>query len=194
MRATRAAAALALAGVLSSPFALWHVAAQEPASSTLLPGPGAALTMAKCSICHDITHVTRSRLSREEWEDNIKVMIARGMPIEPAETAVVVEYLATYYNRDKPPPAPDAVAASAPASTPAERYACVACHGTDKRIVGPSFREIAERYKGDAAAPAKLAAKVRDGGAGAWGAVPMPPHPQIPSGDLDAVIAWVLQQ
>ena len=165
----------------------------QDASPTLLPGPGAALTMAKCALCHDITHVTRTRLSRAEWDDNIKVMIARGMPIEPNEIPVVLDYLATYYNRDHPPPA---AAASAPAEAdaPAVRHGCVACHAVDKRTVGPSFREIAARYRGDSAAAAKLAAKVRDGGAGAWGQIPMPPHPQLAAADVDGLVAWVLQQ
>src|SRR6185503_14101039 len=91
-----------------------RLAAQQPEpSKTLLPGKGADLTMAKCAICHDITHVTRTRLSRAEWEDNIKVMIARGMPIEPQEIAIVVDYLATYYNRDTPPPAAEGTPAPA---------------------------------------------------------------------------------
>ena len=77
------AAAVATAALFSIGVAVAPVGAQEAApSKTLLPGKGADLTMQRCAICHDITHVTRSRLSRDEWDDNIKVMIARGMPIE----------------------------------------------------------------------------------------------------------------
>ena len=173
----------------------WSIAplrAQE-ASTTLLPGNGAALTMARCSLCHDITHITRTRLSRDEWDDNIKVMIARGMPIAPQEIPVVLEYLATYYNRDKPPPAADSPQA-ATADAPAVRHGCTSCHEVDRTLIGPSFREIAARYKGEASAASKLAAKVKDGGAGAWGTIPMPPHPQLAAADIDGLIAWVLQQ
>ena len=53
---------------------------------------------------------------------------------------------------------------------------CMACHNKDKKLVGPSFKDIAAKYKGDKAAPAKLAEKVRKGGAGVWGPIPMPPH------------------
>jgi cytochrome c len=60
--------------------------------------------------------------------------------------------------------------------------------------VGPSFREVAQKYKGDGAAAARLASKIKDGGAGAWGAVPMPPHPQIGDEELTRIVAWVLQQ
>ena len=185
---------------LSAGLALAPLAAQEPQpSKTLLPGKGAALTMAKCAICHDITHVTRSRLSRDEWDDNIKVMIARGMPIEPHEIPLVVDYLSTYYNRDKPPPAGEAAAEQpAPGAAPVERVladnGCMACHTLDKRLVGPAFREVAEKYKGSAGAPAQLAEKIRQGGAGAWGGIPMPPHPQIADEDLKRVVGWVLQQ
>ena len=138
-------------------------------------------------------------MSRGEWEDNIKVMIARGMPVEPQEIPVILEYLSTYYNRDHPPPPPDPAAASA-ASEPApvaqlvSEQGCVACHAVDKKIVGPSFKEVGARYKGDGAAPASLAKKIREGGSGAWGQVPMPPHPQIADADLKRVVDWVLQQ
>jgi len=173
-------------------------AQQEEPSKTLMPGKGAALTMAKCSICHDITHVTRSRLSRDEWEDNIKVMIARGMPAQPEEDRQILEYLATYYNRDKPPPAADPAAAAAGAAPAPERLlaerGCIACHALDKRVIGPSYREVAQKYRGDAAATTRLVAKVKEGGAGAWGQVPMPPHPQVPDAELKQLVGWILQQ
>jgi cytochrome c len=196
----RVVAAVAALTTLAAAAAIAPLAAQESEPErTLLPGKGAALTMAKCSICHDITHVTRTRLSRDEWEDNIKVMIARGMPIEAHEIPIVLEYLSTYYNRDKPPPA--AAAAAEPAATgplPVERLladlGCVACHTSDKQLVGPAFREVAARYRTDAGAASRLAVKIREGGAGAWGPVPMPPNPQIADADLKRIVGWVLQQ
>ncbi len=62
---------------------------------------------------------------------------------------------------------------------------CMACHAKDKKLVGPSFKDIAAKYKGDKAAPAKLAEKVRKGGAGAWGPIPMPPHSPEKINDQD---------
>ena len=53
---------------------------------------------------------------------------------------------------------------------------CVSCHAVDKKMVGPSYKDVAAKYKGDAGAPAKLAEKVRAGGSGNWGQVPMMPH------------------
>lgn len=83
-------------------------------------------------------------------------------------------------------------AVSAPPLDLAKTHACTACHGISDRIVGPGFREIAARYKGDAAAEGKLVAKVKAGGSGAWGAVPMPPHPQLKEGDVHTLVRWIL--
>lgn len=69
---------------------------------------------------------------------------------------------------------------------------CTACHGTASKIVGPSFREIGGRYAGAAGAEATLAAKVRSGGVGAWGQVPMPPQPQVKEADVTAIVQWIL--
>ncbi|MBK6974062.1 MAG: c-type cytochrome [Sterolibacteriaceae bacterium] len=71
---------------------------------------------------------------------------------------------------------------------------CNACHAVAKKIVGPSFADIAKKYKGDPAAVATLSAQVRKGGAGKWGTVPMPPSPpdKISDADLKAVVEWIL--
>jgi cytochrome c len=91
------------------------------------------------------------------------------------------------------------VAASAFAATPAgdgpgiaRTNACMGCHAVDRKLVGPSFKDIAARYKGDAGAQAKLEKKVRDGGSGVWGAIPMPSHPAMSAGDIRDVVGWVL--
>jgi sulfite dehydrogenase len=173
----------------------------EP-SRTLIPGKGSDLTTARCATCHDAQHITRARLSRGEWEYNIKNMIERGAPIAPAEIPIILEYLATYYNRDSAPPPPDPSAAAfgldSGSGDPIEKLlaanACVACHTLDKRVVGPSFREVALRYAGEADAAARLANKVKEGGAGNWGSVPMPPNPAIADADLRQLVSWILKQ
>jgi cytochrome c len=66
------------------------------------------------------------------------------------------------------------------------------CHAVDRRLVGPSFKDIAAKYKGDGGAQGKLEKKVRDGGSGVWGAIPMPSHPGMSAGDIHDVVAWVL--
>jgi len=74
----------------------------------------------------------------------------------------------------------------------ARRNACMGCHGVDNRVVGPAFRDVARRYKGEEGADARLLEKLRLGGSGAWGAVPMPPNPRLPEEDARALLAWIL--
>ena len=74
----------------------------------------------------------------------------------------------------------------------ARRKACLSCHGVDKRIMGPSFKEVAARYKGQAGIEAKLLEKVRRGGSGVWGPLPMPPNPDLAETDAAALVQWVL--
>lgn len=76
----------------------------------------------------------------------------------------------------------------------AQKNACMSCHGVDKKIVGPAFKDVAKKYAGDKGAAAKLAAKVKAGGSGVWGAVPMPPNPQVKPEDLNKIVAWILSQ
>jgi len=74
----------------------------------------------------------------------------------------------------------------------AKKYNCLACHQTDKKLVGPSYQDVAAKYKGQADAPDKLAAKVKAGGVGVWGQIPMPPNPTVPDADLKALVTWIL--
>src|SRR5207244_9898810 len=65
----------------------------------------------------------------------------------------------------------------------AKKHNCLACHATDKKLVGPSYKEVAAKYRSDPAAEAKLFEKVKKGGQGVWGQVPMPPKSQAPDAD-----------
>jgi cytochrome c len=76
----------------------------------------------------------------------------------------------------------------------AKKYACSACHAMDRKLVGPSFKQVAEKYKGDAAASATLAQRIQKGSAGVWGAVPMPANPNIGDTDAAALAAWVMSR
>ena len=73
---------------------------------------------------------------------------------------------------------------------------CLACHAKDKKMVGPAYKDVAAKYKGQADAVTKLMDKVRKGGSGVYGPVPMPPHPaeKIADADLKAMVEWVLKQ
>lgn len=72
---------------------------------------------------------------------------------------------------------------------------CVACHANDKKMIGPAYRDVAAKYRGNAEALAQLSAKVRNGGSGVWGTIPMPPHPadKLSDADLEAAVTWILR-
>jgi len=74
----------------------------------------------------------------------------------------------------------------------AQKNACMSCHSVDKKIVGPAYKDVAKKYAGDKGAQAKLVAKVKAGGKGVWGEIPMPPNPQVKPEDLNKIVAWVL--
>ena len=88
-------------------------------------------------------------------------------------------------------------AASAEAADPqalARDYGCMVCHGLVRKQVGPSFAQVAERYRGDPAKAASLAVKIRSGSVGTWGRVIMPRQPKVSEADAALLAAWVLSQ
>ena len=90
-----------------------------------------------------------------------------------------------------------AAAAVAPAYAQeelAKKYNCFACHAVDKKLVGPAYKDVAEKYRNDKGAEAKLFEKVKKGGQGVWGQVPMPPNGQVPDNDIRSLVKWVLSQ
>jgi cytochrome c len=94
-----------------------------------------------------------------------------------------------------------AAAAAASAALPAaaseelaKKHACFACHATDKKLVGPSYKDVAAKYRSDKAAAGKLFDKVKNGGQGVWGQVPMPPNGHVPEADIKALVKWILSQ
>jgi cytochrome c len=93
------------------------------------------------------------------------------------------------------------LAVALPAASPAraseelaKKHACFACHTVDKKLVGPSYKEVAVKYRGDKGAEAKLFEKVKKGGTGVWGQVPMPPNAAVPDADIRSLVKWILSQ
>ncbi len=74
----------------------------------------------------------------------------------------------------------------------AQSSACMSCHGVDKKIVGPAFKDVAAKYKGNKKAEQMLIEKVTKGGSGTWGPVPMPPNAQVKPADIKTLVKWVL--
>ncbi|MEI7427716.1 MAG: c-type cytochrome [Betaproteobacteria bacterium] len=70
---------------------------------------------------------------------------------------------------------------------------CLICHNASQKLVGPSFKSIAEKYQGQADIQKTLVNKVRNGGAGSWGKIPMPAHPDSTEANLNIIVAWILK-
>ena len=90
-----------------------------------------------------------------------------------------------------------AVSISLPAAASealAKKHNCLACHTVDKKVVGPAYKEVAAKYRGDKTAETKLFDKVKKGGVGAWGQIPMPPNATVPDADIKTLVKWVLSQ
>jgi cytochrome c len=73
-----------------------------------------------------------------------------------------------------------------------KKNGCGACHAEDKKVIGPSYQDVAAKYKGDAGAVAKLSDKVKKGGSGAWGQIPMPPNTQVADADIKKMVELIL--
>ncbi|MCM8882032.1 MAG: c-type cytochrome [Candidatus Thiodiazotropha sp.] len=69
---------------------------------------------------------------------------------------------------------------------------CMACHQIEMKVVGPSYKDVAAKYKGDAAAVDMLVEKVKTGGSGTWGEIPMPPNGHVPEESIRAIVSWLL--
>ena len=74
----------------------------------------------------------------------------------------------------------------------AQKKNCMACHAIDKKLVGPAYKDVAAKYAGQKDAVDKLAQKVMKGGAGVWGAVPIPANPQVSEAEAKQLVQWVL--
>jgi cytochrome c len=90
------------------------------------------------------------------------------------------------------------LAATLAAATPAladealaKKHNCLACHQVEKKVVGPAYKDIAKKYKGQNVAN-QLEQKVKKGGQGVWGNIPMPPNAAVPDGDVKKLVAWIL--
>lgn len=76
----------------------------------------------------------------------------------------------------------------------AQKKNCMTCHAVDKKLVGPSYKDVAAKYAGQKDAEAKLAQKVIKGGTGAWGQIPMPANPQVNDAEAKQLVQWILKQ
>ena len=74
----------------------------------------------------------------------------------------------------------------------AQKTGCMSCHQIEKKVVGPAYRDVAKKYKGDAKALEHLVGVIKKGGKGVWGTIPMPPHPQVSEENARKLATWIL--
>ena len=74
----------------------------------------------------------------------------------------------------------------------AKKHNCLACHAVDKKVVGPAYKDVAAKYRNDKTAEARLVDKVKKGGSGVWGQIPMPPNSAVSDADVKTLVHWIL--
>jgi cytochrome c len=188
-------AALAVASIAAP------AAAQEPGSQRERDLAGRRAFERDCGGCHSLDLPRSQRLDRDIWLEVVDDMIKKygATWITPENRGVIADYAARYFGPKPPPgPEPELPADVALQSMPQEvgrlmqANACLGCHALDRKVVGPAFGAVADRYRGDAAAAEKLFKKLRAGGSGVWGETAMPPNAVLSDRELKQVIDWVL--
>jgi cytochrome c len=76
----------------------------------------------------------------------------------------------------------------------AQASGCMTCHAINKRVIGPTYKEVADKYRNDKQAESKLVQKVKAGGKGVWGEMPMPPNAHVKDEDVKMLVQWILSQ
>jgi len=157
---------------------------------------------ANCGACHNLDLPRSQRLTRDVWDEVIHDMVEKfgAKWITPPKAELIGSYLAKYRGQE-PVPEPE-LPPEAQRWHPEDpkirelmtKRACLSCHTLERPLLGPPFAVVAERYRNDPTAPAKLAKKIRAGGSGAWGSVAMPPNTGIPDAELNVLITWVLSR
>lgn len=189
----------------------------QPDTSKLRPSrlPGYAIAMQKCAICHSADYVNYQPpgMTQTQWTAEMaKMQHTYGAPISDDEIKQIGAYLAVAYGSAKATDA-SVIAASTPSTGPVTpsaalpaagtninvqallaSNACLSCHGLSQKIVGPGYHEVAEKYKADPQAQAKLEISIRGGSVGKWGSVPMPAFAALKPEEVKALAAFVLKQ
>lgn len=206
-------AALAAAAVLAAPADIQLL----PETVQLRPStlPGFAIATQKCAICHSADYVSYQPpgMSQAQWTAEMaKMQHMYGAPISDEEVRQIGAYLAVAYGSAK---ADDAAvlavttakpAAAAPVSPSSQasaqvdvqalfsKNACLSCHGLTQKIIGPGYREVAEKYRSDPQAQSVLETSIRNGSAGKWGPAPMPAYATLQPEEIRALAEFVRKQ
>jgi len=196
-------------------FSLVGLARAAPLAITLPPEtaklrestlPGHLIATQKCATCHSADYISYQPpgMTLQQWTAEVgKMQHVYGAPLGDDDVKKVGAYLAVAYGSAresellaelKTPAAAAASADKGDATALLNANGCLACHGIDKKIVGPGYHDVAARYRGDAQALSKLEASIRNGGAGKWGEVPMPPFSQLKPEEVRTLAEFVLKQ
>jgi len=207
---------LAALVLMTTPLAVHSGSPAPPApalqaeTATLKPSalPGYAVAQQHCMTCHSVDYIQFQPpgLGLAQWTaEAAKMQHLYGAPISDGDVALVGAYLAVAYGNASEETLPAALKSPAAAPAPVAgaavdvnallaKSACLGCHAVEQKVVGPAYREVAAKYRGDGAALEKVAASIRQGGSGKWGAVPMPPFPQLSEAESKALASYVLAQ
>jgi sulfite dehydrogenase len=168
-------------------------------------GPGVEIANGQCLTCHSVEYVaTQPTLPRAFWASSVKKMREKyGAAIPEEQVERLLDYLTTHYGTATTNLALASVSNPGPkimaqpvsdADAIATKYGCLGCHNLSVKIVGPPYREIADKYRGAADAQAKVREQIQKGGSGKWGPIIMPPFPQIPEAETKVLTEWILGQ
>jgi len=168
--------------------------------------PGHLIATQKCATCHSADYISYQPpgMTLQQWTAEVgKMQHVYGAPLSDDDVKKVGAYLAVAYGSAresellaelKTPAAAAASADKGDATALLNANGCLACHGIDKKIVGPGYHDVAARYRGDAQALSKLEASIRNGGAGKWGEASMPPFSRLKPEDVRTLAEFVLKQ
>jgi sulfite dehydrogenase len=177
-----------------------------PETGSFKPGPGSEIANAHCLTCHSVEYVpTQPPLPVAFWTAEVKKMREKfGAQIPDEQTTPLLAYLVKNYGFTTngeagvvsgAQPIADSTS-SKPASVEkfAALYGCLSCHKLESKLVGPSYKDVAAKYRGDPAALEKIALQIHNGGSGKWGSVVMPPFPTMSDAQAKELATWIMAQ
>jgi cytochrome c551/c552 len=161
-------------------------------------GPGSEIANGQCLTCHSVEYVaTQPVMPRPFWAASVKKMQEKyGAPVPAEQVDPLVDYLTLHYGTNGASSTATNISTLVAKDGPsvATKYGCLSCHSVSAKIVGPAYKEIADKYRNDSTAKAKIEEQVQKGGSGKWGPVLMPPFPQITATETKLLTDWILSQ
>ena len=170
------------------------------------PGKNVEIANGQCLVCHSVEYIsTQPALARPFWAGSVKKMREKyGAAIPEDQVEPLLDYLTVHYGSGTNS-APVATTNSIPqttttgtatvtASSIAVKYNCLGCHQVSAKLIGPAYKDIADKYRSDADAKKKIAEQIQKGGSGKWGPVIMPPFPQVTAEETKILTDWILSR